>query len=260
MNELKVFNNADFGEIRIMEINGSPYWVGKDIADALGYANPRKALADHCKGVTKRYILTEGGKQQMNIIPEGDVYRLITHSQLPAAEQFEKWVFDEVLPSIRKNGEYVTPQKAQQRLGETNAAARIIRQTLKEAGMAPQFVAVAIQSLYAPTGVHIPLEGITVRNRLFDATAIAKHFGIMSRNGNPHIQAVSAIISDIGCDESERSIVPFQKQSNGHSGTTYQYTESVLNRVGLWLERNDYPDSIFAAGKSFKVNYRKMAS
>jgi len=244
-----------------MEINGSPYWVGKDIASALGYARPNDAITQHCCGTVKRRITdSTGRRQEMNVIPEGDVYRLITHSQLPAAEQFEKWAFDEVLPSIRKNGEYITPQKAQQRLGETNAAARIIRQTLKEAGMAPQFVAVAIQSLYAPTGVHIPLEGITVKNRLFDATAIAKHFGIMSKNGNPHIQAVSAIISDIGCDESERSIVPFQKQSNGHSGTTYQYTESVLNRVGLWLERNGYPDTIYDGRKSFKVNYRKMAS
>lgn len=106
MNELKVFENAEFGEIRTVEIEGKPYFVGIDIAKALGYSNPSKAVIQHCKGVTKTGIPSQGGKQETNCIPEGDLYRLITHSELPSAEKFESWVFDEVLPSIRKHGMY----------------------------------------------------------------------------------------------------------------------------------------------------------
>lgn len=86
-------------------------FCGSDCARALGYTNSRKALGDHCKGVTKRDTLTAGGKQEMSFIPEGDLYRLITHSKLPSAEKFESWVFDEVLPSIRKHGGYIKDQE-----------------------------------------------------------------------------------------------------------------------------------------------------
>ena len=109
MNEIQIFNNPDFGEVRTLEENGAVLFCGSDVAKALGYSNPSKALSDHCKGVTKRYTLTKGGNQELNFIPESDVYRLIVHSKLPAAERFEKWVFDEVLPSIRKTGSYNKP-------------------------------------------------------------------------------------------------------------------------------------------------------
>lgn len=104
MNELTVFNNAEFGQVRTTIEGESILLCGADIAKALGYSNPSKALGDHCKGVTKRYTPTSSGTQEMSFIPEGDVYRLIVRSNLPAAEKFEKWVFDEVLPTIRKHG------------------------------------------------------------------------------------------------------------------------------------------------------------
>lgn len=105
--EIQIFNNVEFGEIRTVEENGKVLFCGSDVAKALGYAVPRKAIIDHCKGVLKRNTPTNGGIQEMSFISEGDVYRLITHSKLPAAEKFEHWVFDEVLPSIRKNGGYI---------------------------------------------------------------------------------------------------------------------------------------------------------
>ena len=109
MNELQIFNNPEFGEIRTIEIEGKPYFVASDVAAALGYANPRKAVSDHCKGVTKRDTPTSGGVQSMSYIGEGDLYRLIMKSKLPSAEKFESWVMDEVLPSIRSTGYYVKP-------------------------------------------------------------------------------------------------------------------------------------------------------
>lgn len=104
--EMQIFQNPSFGTVRTLEENGKILFCGSDIAKALGYKNPSKALSDHCKGVTKCYTLTEGGEQQMNFIPEGDIYRLAAKSELPGADNFESWIFDEVLPSIRKHGMY----------------------------------------------------------------------------------------------------------------------------------------------------------
>ncbi len=111
MSELQIFSSEEFGQIRTAEINGKPYFVASDVATALGYTNPRKAVIDHCKGVTKRDTPTSGGTQELSYINEGDVYRLIMRSKLPAAEKFESWVMDEVIPSIRKNGGYIAGQE-----------------------------------------------------------------------------------------------------------------------------------------------------
>lgn len=109
MNELQIFNSGEFGEIRTIEIDGKPYFVGADVAKALGYNNPRDAVSRHCKGVVKRDTPTSSGIQSMSYINEGDLYRLIMKSKLPSAEKFESWVMDEVLPTIRKTGSYRKP-------------------------------------------------------------------------------------------------------------------------------------------------------
>jgi prophage antirepressor-like protein len=116
LNELKIFNNEEFGEIRTVEIDGKPYFVANDVAKALGYVETAKAVRTHCKGVSEMDIPTNGGIQRMKIIPEGDIYRLIIRSQLPAAEKFEKWVFDDVIPTIRQTGGYHLPQTYAQAL------------------------------------------------------------------------------------------------------------------------------------------------
>lgn len=116
MNDLQIFNNEEFGEVRMAEIDGKPYFVATDVATALGYTNPRKAVNDHCKGVTKRDTPTSSGVQSMSYINEGDLYRLIMKSKLPSAEKFERWVMDEVLPSIRKTGSYNKPMSTAEKI------------------------------------------------------------------------------------------------------------------------------------------------
>ena len=111
MNEVQVFNSTDFGSVRTLEIDGKPYFVANDVARSLGYKRPADAVSTHCKGSVKHRYLTEGGEQELKIIPEGDVYRLVIKSQLPKADEFEHWIFDEVLPSIRKNGGYIANQE-----------------------------------------------------------------------------------------------------------------------------------------------------
>lgn len=104
---LQVFENHNFGTIRTVDVDQKIYFCGRDVATALGYQNPNDALAKHCKGIAIRYPLqTQGGPQDARFITEGDLYRLIASSKLPAAQAFEAWIFDEVLPSIRKHGIY----------------------------------------------------------------------------------------------------------------------------------------------------------
>lgn len=100
-------------EVRTLIENGDVYFVGSDVADVLGYKNSRKALKDHCRYVTKRYIphpQNHEKKLSVNTIPEGDVFRLIIHSELESAQKFESWVMDEVLPTLRKKGFYSMSQ------------------------------------------------------------------------------------------------------------------------------------------------------
>lgn len=117
-NELEIFNNEEFGSIRTLTENDVILFCASDVAKALGYTNPSKAVGDHCPHVTKREVGVQTGKRvdgsvatqtvSVSFIPEGDIYRLIIRSKLPSAEKFEKWVFDDVLPSIRKHGLYAT--------------------------------------------------------------------------------------------------------------------------------------------------------
>ena len=105
---IQIFNSAEFGSVRTLMINDEPWFVANDVAKALGYAVPKDAVSTHCKGAVKQRLLTEGGEQEMKVIPEADLYRLILKSNLPSAEKFQDWVTEEVLPSIRKTGSYST--------------------------------------------------------------------------------------------------------------------------------------------------------
>ena len=113
MNELKVFQNEEFGAVRTMKINGEPYFVGKDVADILGYSNSRKALIDHVDEEDKNTVtIRDGipGNPNQVVINESGLYSLILSSKLPTAKRFKRWVTSEVLPSIRKHGVYAVDE------------------------------------------------------------------------------------------------------------------------------------------------------
>lgn len=104
---LEIFKNEEFGEVRTIMLDDKPYFMASDIAKALGYARPNDAVSRHCRATVKHSTPISGKIQKVNFIPEGDMYRLIAHSKLPSAERFESWIFDEVLPTIRRTGGYI---------------------------------------------------------------------------------------------------------------------------------------------------------
>lgn len=130
----QVFENEQFGRVWCIEIDGEPWFAGRDVATALGYANPRKALADHVdsddKGVTKRDTL--GGPQDLTIINESGLYSLILSSKLPAAKDFKRWITHDVIPSIRRHEMYITPQMAEKILADPDIMIRILQELKAE--------------------------------------------------------------------------------------------------------------------------------
>lgn len=116
MNELKIFENPAFGQVRIVEREGEPWFVGKDVAQVLGYANPSKAILDHVDDEDKAFQMLEvadsqnGNLVKTAIITESGLYSLVLSSKLPTAKAFKRWITSEVIPSIRKNGGYIAGQ------------------------------------------------------------------------------------------------------------------------------------------------------
>lgn len=244
MNELMIFKNEEFGQIRTVEIDGKPYFVGKDIANSLGYSNPRDAISRHCKGVVKHDSFKEGG-QNISLIPEGDMYRLITHSKLESAERFESWVFDEVLPTLRKTGSYEMPKKKpthKEKLPSVNQMVKNIKGALNDAGVDSKYIAAEIIRIYSDNGYPVKVPLVSEVPVLWDCTTMAKEFGILSESGRPHDKAVSAIIQKL--DVSEAEIVKTAYSRNGHDGVTVQYKDSVFQKVKEWLKENGYPTLI----------------
>lgn len=148
MKELQIFKNSDFGELEILVEEGKELFPAAECARILGYTNPQKAIRDHCRGGTIRSVGVQTGlkldgskaMQEVNkvFIPEGDLYRLIIKSQLPAAEKFEKWVFEDVLPSIRKHGAYMTDTALERALTDPDFLIRLANELKGERALRNQ--------------------------------------------------------------------------------------------------------------------------
>ena len=128
MNELRIFNNADFGDVRTVEKDGNIWFVGKDVAEALGYARTADAVKAHIDAEDKGVCVlpTPGGRQETTIINESGLYSLVLFSKLPKAKAFKRWITSEVIPSIRKTGSYSKPQKQATTQQEQRAKAMLL--------------------------------------------------------------------------------------------------------------------------------------
>ena len=204
---IQVFNNTEFGEIRTVKINGEPYFVGKDVAAALGYTNTRKALADHVDNEDKKDGVTIrdsiGREQNPIIINESGMYSLVLSSKLEGAKRFKRWVTSEILPSIRKTGAYATDSAAAEykarelRIKEMNAQARLInaetrRLTVLQKGKGLSQVAVdtlAVKAVERVTGKDLG-DYLPQVEKTYSASEIGNALGItaakVGRLANAH--------------------------------------------------------------------------
>lgn len=269
MNELMTFSNPEFGEIRTIEVDGEPWLVGKDVAQALGYSNPQKAIRDHVDDEDKTVNETFSvNGTPLVLINESGLYSLVLSSKLPGAKKFRRWVTAEVLPSIRKTGTYSTDTAKQAAadkratamlLNAKNRTASILQKLYDRAGTKPEYQAMALSAFYSKDGVHLPRMAFQGMKQTYDKSAIAEKLGIYSKASggkSPHAQAIGAIISTLEISDDERERLPYC--NNGHDGVDYQYTESVVEKVRAWVEAHGRPSPITVNGKNYAVVYREV--
>lgn len=211
-NALHVFKNSSFGQLRTIEEDGKMLFCATDVAKALGYINPRDAISRHCRGVVKRDTPTQGGIQAIAFIPEGDVYRLITHSKLPGAEKFESWVFDDVLPSLRKDGYYgLAPQENKP---DTQNDA-ILQVLMKNTEVLQAIVQQNQQIMIALTNL-----SVSDAKRTMEIQPYTSHQG--QRGDGKRSKRITILMSD-----SERTFVTREARKHGFTAGEYIYNLSV---------------------------------
>ena len=187
MCDIKIYENPEFGAVRTFVIEGTPHFSGKDVAEALGYTNPQKALRDHVDSEDKTVneSFTVNGTQAI-LINESGLYSLILSSKLPNAKQFKRWVTSEVLPAIRKTGTYSVPNKQDKsiEIKERNSRVRLSNQFLKLAKvdtLSTEYKNILVsKAAEALTGFAlIPLP--QSEQKMYSATEIGKMFGVSAQ-------------------------------------------------------------------------------
>lgn len=160
MNEVKIFNNEEFGQVRSIMIDGEPWFVGKDVAAALGYEKERNAIQKHVDSddALKRGVLTNGGIQEMTVINESGLYSLIFGSKLESAKKFKRWVTSEVLPSIRKTGTYSNTDIPKESIpvGEVARLSTVMDRVMVRQNSKPHDIARAFEMLCGQFGIMLP--------------------------------------------------------------------------------------------------------
>ena len=196
MRTLVITEHPEFGKVRTVEAGGRVWFCARDVASALGYANPKDAVNRHCrpKGVRVHDLLTAGGRQKVKFIDEGNLYRLMAGSRLPSAERFESWIFDELVPRTLKEGGYLLEKE-----GETDAellsrTLQLAKDKLKErdryiSGLEKENALNALKlSLQAPKVRYF--DEVLHSPSTYTVTQIAKELGMSGRELNRRLKAL----------------------------------------------------------------------
>ena len=226
MSELQIFSNHRFGDIRTIEEEGKVLFCGSDVARALGYNEPHKAVARHCKGGMKRPTPTNGGIQQMLFIPEGDIYRLAAKSELPEADEFERWIFDEVLPSIRKHGAYMTEETLQEAILNPDYLLKIVT-ALKDETDRRKALEAANTRLIVDNQIMEPkaeyFDQLVERGTLLSLRESAKELGIPPKKFVDELLARKYLYRN-----KSGKLLPYEEKNNG----LFELKESVNTATG----------------------------
>lgn len=237
MTDVTIFENEKFGKVRtVIRNDGEPLFCGKDVADALGYERARDAISAHCKGAVKHRILTNGGVQEMSFITEGDLYRLVCSSKLPKAQEFEEWVFDEVLPSIRKTGVYkVQPQMSDKEIALKERVARLDEAKFLKS-VADEYSnnvtykqildAYSVKTVVGEFVLPLP----EMERKTYSATEIGQQLGITAHK-------VGMIANEMGLKTQEFGKYFIDKSRNSSKEVeTFRYFDSVIPQIEEYMK------------------------
>lgn len=238
MADMKIWENPEFGELRIVEMNGEPWMVGKDVAQALGYAKPENAIANHVDEEDKTSTLIQGSgsnyKSKTTIINESGLYSLVLSSKLPGAKRFRRWVTGEVLPSIRKHGAYMTPETLQAALLNPDTMIQLCQQLKDEQERSERLKAANERLEPAARYAHDCL--LADGGRL--ASSIAQEYGMSAIKFNKLLHRLGiqykqggqwllyAKYTDKGYTETRVNLIPH------NDGFTHQHPETLWTAKG----------------------------
>ena len=214
MTDIQIFNNPEFGTVRTLEEdNGVVLFCASDVAKALGYTNAPDAVSRHCRAIVKRDTPISGKIQEINFIPESDLYRLVFSSKLPTAEKFTDWVTSEVLPSIRKHGAYMTPETLQAAILNPDTMIQLCQQLKAEQDKNAQLTAVNSQltvdkQIMQPKADYF--DELVYRNLLTNFRETAKQFGVKEK---PFIQFL--LDKKYIYRDKKGKLMPYAEKNNG---------------------------------------------
>lgn len=232
MNELQVFQNSKFGDLEILIIEGKEWFPAIQVAETLGYSNPHKAVKDHTKerGVTIRSVIDKlGRKQNKKFIDEGNLYRLITRSKLPQADEFEKWVFEDVLPSIRKHGIYATDNVIEQTIQNPDYIIRVLTEFKKE--REGRLVAEQQVNELKPKATYYDL--VLQNKSLLSVSKIAKDYGMSARSLNKLLHSLG-----VQYKQGDIWLLYAKYQDKGYTHTsTYALDEEHSKVTTKWTQK-----------------------
>lgn len=232
MNELQVFQNSKFGDLEILIIEGKEWFPAIQVAETLGYSNPHKAVKDHTKerGVTIRSVIDKlGRKQNKKFIDEGNLYRLITRSKLPQADEFEKWVFEDVLPSIRKHGIYATDNVIEQTIQNPDYIIHVLTEFKKE--REGRLVAEQQVNELKPKATYYDL--VLQNKSLLSVSKIAKDYGMSARSLNKLLHSLG-----VQYKQGDIWLLYAKYQDKGYTHTsTYALDEEHSKVTTKWTQK-----------------------
>lgn len=267
MKDLQIFRNPEFGQVRTVTLNDDPWFVGKDIATALGYAKPENAIANHVDSDDKTSTLIQGSgsnyKSKAIIINESGLYSLILSSKLPAAKKFKHWVTSEVLPALRKTGKYEIPKITP----NPHYRTRMIKTAVKDIGDTADTIAqvfhvkkgiamtASMQMVGEAYGIDTePLKKLVppeANPAFLTPTKIAAELNVLTNKGNPNPQRVNSLLKELGLQESVgghwhateegkklSEAMPYTA-SSGHSGYQLLWSPKVIPMLRDLLEKGD---------------------
>ena len=232
MNELQVFQNSQFGNLEILTIEGKEWFPAIQVAEILGYTNPHKAVRDHTKkrGVTIRSVIDKlGRKQNKKFIDEGNLYRLITRSKLPQADEFEEWVFEDVLPSIRKHGLYATDNVIEQTIQNPDYIIHVLTEFKKE--REGRLVAEQQVNELKPKATYYDL--VLQNKSLLSVSKIAKDYGMSARSLNKLLHSLG-----VQYKQGDIWLLYAKYQDKGYTHTsTYALDEEHSKVTTKWTQK-----------------------
>lgn len=251
MNEVKIFENHQFGKVRTLKRNDQVLFVAKDICEALELSNPSVAVSRLDDDERAKFKL--GRQGNTNFVNEFGLYNLVLGSRKKEAKKFKRWITHDVIPEIRKTGAYNSQPQIDGKHFALESS-KLLMPLMEELQLSAASKMTAIKSIYEEAGIKLPFH-VQLPDNLLTCTDIAKRIGVYSNSGNPHHQAIGAIINDLDLKPNE---IETTMGSNGsHQYSQEQYYPSVMEKVRGWLTIKGKPERVETDRGNYNVQYLK---